>query len=64
MSSKLLKYSAYIFKEKNNFLFFPKTLKQFLGWKFRLKRKLFEIRWLKNKAFFGSITDKAMKLFE
>ena len=29
-----------------------------------LKRKLFEIRWLKNKAFFGSITDKAMKLFE
>ena len=36
MSSKLLKYSAYIFKKKNNFLFFPKTLKQFLGWKFSL----------------------------
>lgn len=29
-----------------------------------LKQKLFEIRWLKNKAFFGSITDKALKLFE
>ena len=29
-----------------------------------LKRKLSEIRWLKNKAFFGSITDKAVKLFE
>lgn len=29
-----------------------------------LERKLFEIRWLKNKAFFGSITDKAMNLFE
>ena len=29
-----------------------------------LKRKLSEMRWLKNKVFFGSITEKTLKLFE
>lgn len=29
-----------------------------------LKRHLLEMRWLKNKAFFGSITDKACTLFK
>jgi uncharacterized protein (TIGR04255 family) len=28
-----------------------------------LERHLLEMRWLKNKAFFGSITDKALKMF-
>ena len=28
-----------------------------------LARRLLEMRWLKNKAFFGSITKKALKMF-
>jgi uncharacterized protein (TIGR04255 family) len=28
-----------------------------------LRRRLLEMRWLKNKAFFGSITEKALEMF-
>jgi len=28
-----------------------------------LVRRLLEMRWLKNKVFFGSVTEKALELF-
>jgi uncharacterized protein (TIGR04255 family) len=30
----------------------------------RIKGHLTDMRWLKNKVFFGSITEKAIKLFQ